>query len=71
MRKTISLRSDVQYYVEDMRNLKNAYKSTKLFLNMVIHDLRNPANQIKFQIEFALENIQKIIEILLGLNKKR
>jgi light-regulated signal transduction histidine kinase (bacteriophytochrome) len=42
-----------------LANLKKAYKSTKLFLNMVIHDLRNPTAQIKFAIEFALENYEK------------
>ena len=38
--------------------LKAALQNTKIFLNMVIHDLRNPTNQINFSIKYALERIQ-------------
>jgi hypothetical protein len=36
------------------KNLENS----KIFLNMVVHDLRNPTNQINFLIEHTL-NILK------------
>ena len=31
--------------------LKKALQGTKVFLNMVIHDLKNPASQISFTID--------------------
>ena len=35
------------------------YKS-KLFLNMVIHDMRNPTVSIKFGLEMAISELQQI-----------
>jgi hypothetical protein len=44
----------LKYFKEENKKLKNALNSTKIFLNMVIHDLRNPANQIKYAIEYVI-----------------
>ena len=44
-------------------SLRQSLYSTKIFLNMVIHDLRNPTSQICFAIKFALENLLKAQEI--------
>lgn len=38
---------------------------------MVIHDLRNPAGQIKFSLEFALQNLLTAQEILENLNYEK
>ena len=35
---------------------------TKLFLNMVIHDLRNPTQQINFAIKYALEGFKNAMQ---------
>jgi signal transduction histidine kinase len=40
-------------------SLQEELKNTKVFLNMVIHDLRNPTNQIKFAIDLALTSIKE------------
>lgn len=39
---------------QEIKKLKKAFETTKLFLNMVIHDLRNPTAQIQFSIDYAL-----------------
>jgi hypothetical protein len=44
----------LKYFKEENKKLKNVLNSTKIFLNMVIHDLRNPANQIKYAIEYVI-----------------
>jgi len=45
----------IEYFKEENSNLKQALKNTKIFLNMVIHDLRNPTTQINFAIKYALD----------------
>ena len=40
---------------EELANKNVSLNSIKLFLNMVIHDLRNPTTQISVAIQFALE----------------
>jgi hypothetical protein len=34
----------LQYFKEENKKLRNTLYNTKIFLNMVIHDLRNPTN---------------------------
>ena len=51
-----------QYYKDLAASLSSDLKKTKIFLNMVIHDLRNPTNQIKFAIEQALGQVEKVIK---------
>jgi len=46
-------------YRENHKSIRQVFESTKVFLNMVIHDFRNPTSQIHFAIEFALDNLQK------------
>lgn len=41
-------------------SLKQLLENNKIFLNMVIHDMKNPTNQIKFAIDQALLSIDKI-----------
>jgi hypothetical protein len=37
---------------------------------MVIHDLRNPSSQIKFSLEFAIQNLLSALEIFNKINSK-
>ena len=37
----------LKYFKEKAKKLENNLENTKIFLNMVIHDLRNPAESIK------------------------
>ena len=39
------------------KNLENS----KIFLNMVVHDLRNPTNQINFLIEHTLNILKDLL----------
>jgi len=39
------------------KNLENS----KIFLNMVVHDLRNPTNQINFLIEHTLNVLKDLL----------
>jgi len=41
----------LDYLKKENTRLKNLLSSSKTFMNMVIHDLRNPTSQIKFTIE--------------------
>jgi len=48
-----------EYYKQECSTYKIALGNTKRFLNMVIHDLRNPTSQIKFVIEESIEKLNK------------
>ena len=49
-------------FFRDMQSKqKQMMENTKIYLNMVVHDLRNPAHQINFSIQNAKELI-KLIE---------
>lgn len=45
------------------KELKVDLANTKTFLNMVIHDLRNPTSQINFTIKFAIDYLKNQNEI--------
>ena len=49
----------IEYLKKDKINLRSALKSKGLFLNMIVHDLRNPATQIKFAIELAMDRLNE------------
>jgi hypothetical protein len=44
MEKSGKAKIHAEYYRKKSIKLKSLLKNTKIFLNMVIHDLRNPAN---------------------------
>jgi len=46
------------------RRLKNELENKKQFINMVIHDLRNPTSHINFALSYAMENLEKAKERL-------
>ena len=45
---------------EDNITLRSQLQSSKLFLNMVIHDMRSPTQAIKSGLQFAIEKLQKV-----------
>ena len=56
---------DVEYYKSKIMNLEKQLTNTKIFLNMVIHDMRNPTNSI----EFAMKEILKMVEQAVKLGE--
>jgi signal transduction histidine kinase len=45
---------------EEMLNLKAQLHKSKLFLNMVIHDMRNPTTSIKSGLEATMSQLKEI-----------
>lgn len=48
-----------QYFKEKTTNLRELLRNNKIFLNMVLHDLKNPTSQIKFAIDQITQLFQK------------
>jgi hypothetical protein len=44
----------LEFYKKKVADLEKDLTNTKIFLNMVIHDLRNPINNINFGIDSGL-----------------
>ena len=44
----------LEFYKKRVFDLEKDLVNTKIFLNMVIHDLRNPINNITFAIDSSL-----------------
>lgn len=49
-----------QALLEKVKRLEQQVKNSKLFLNMVIHDMRNPANSIEFGLKETLKLLQSL-----------
>lgn len=45
-----------------LHRLQKKHKQSNLFLNMVVHDMRNPTSSIKMGLETSLGFITKILE---------
>lgn len=54
----INLNTIINEQRKQIKKLEKQLNNTKIFLNMVIHDMRNPTNSI----EFAMKEILKMIE---------
>lgn len=44
----------LEYFKNKIKNLEINLENTKIFLNMAVHDMRNPTNQIEFLSKEAL-----------------
>jgi len=53
----------IEYLRKKNSSLKDALKNTHVFLNMVIHDLRNPTNQINYSIKYTLDQIRSCMQV--------
>ncbi len=49
----------VGHFKGENKALRNDLKNTKIFLHMVIHDLRNPNKQINFALPYASEKLEQ------------
>ena len=49
----------LETYRKKIKKLEKQLTNTKIFLNMVIHDMRNPTNSI----EYALKEVIKVINL--------
>jgi hypothetical protein len=43
-----------------INELNNKLVNSKVFVNMVIHDFRTPANQIEYAMNIALERVSEM-----------
>lgn len=64
----------LNFYREQYLSIKESLEQNKLFINMVVHDLRNPSNMIKFALKQVLDNSEQIKkvtkEVLIMFNKE-
>ena len=49
--------------------MKKNLENTKLFLNMAVHDMRNPTNQIEYLLKESLQKLNDLEEQLEQLKK--
>jgi len=54
----------LEFYKKKVADLETELENTKIFLNMVIHDLRNPINNINFGLDSGLDAIKTAEELL-------
>lgn len=50
----------LSHFKKKSRQLQKNLDNSKLFLNMVIHDLRNPSNQVQFLTKELLTQLNSI-----------
>ena len=58
----------MQYFKEKATKVEKNLDNTKIFLNMVIHDLRNPTNQVEYLVN---QSLQKLKDIQKSYHKKK
>lgn len=46
-----------------MKDLKSQAHSSKLFLNMVVHDMRNPTKSIKMGLQTTISKLRDLVKI--------
>ena len=45
----------IEYLKEKVKKLEKDLKNNKIFLNMVVHDMRNPTKQMEYLLEQSIE----------------
>ena len=45
----------LDYFKKKTNKLEQDLENTKIFLNMVVHDMRNPTNQVEFLLKETLK----------------
>ena len=58
----------LDHFIEKSSLLETNLENNKIFLNMVVHDMRNPTNQIDFTLQQSLEHLTILKEELESLN---
>ena len=51
----------IEHLKQKSMKLEKNLENSKIFLNMVVHDLRNPTNQINFLIEQTLNILKDLM----------
>jgi hypothetical protein len=54
----------LEFYKKKVADLERELQNTKTFLNMVIHDLRNPINNINYGLDSGINAISKAESLL-------
>ena len=44
-----------EYLKDKVKKLENNLKNNKIFLNMAVHDMRNPTKQMEYLLEKSIE----------------
>ena len=53
---------------EKNNELKSSLESNKIFLNMVVHDMRNPTNQIEYILNQSINQLKDLKNHLNNLD---
>jgi signal transduction histidine kinase len=55
----------LKFFKKKVSDLEKDLTNTKIFLNMIIHEIRNPINNINFAIDSGLNSIKKASTLLI------
>jgi predicted phage tail protein len=50
----------LDYFKNKKIELENKLENNKVFLNMVVHDMRNPTNQIEYILNQSIEQLKDL-----------
>jgi hypothetical protein len=50
----------LDYFKNKKIELENKLENNKVFLNMVVHDMRNPTNQIEYILNQSIERLKDL-----------
>lgn len=54
----------LDFFKRRVIQLSDEIVNTRIFLNMVIHDMRNPINNISFALDASLSNMERVNEFI-------
>ena len=58
-------------YKDDVEKLKSQLKNNKTYMNMAVHDLRNPTNAITFGVNETLQMLKNQKKKIKSIRKMR
>ena len=64
--KDLALDHIKQKYIKLINNLEN----NKIFLNMAVHDMRNPTSQIEYVLKNSLQKLYSLKKTIEGVTSK-
>ena len=59
----------LEHFKEKTKQLEQSLENNKIFLNMVVHDMRNPTNQIEYLLQQSLQELNGFKNQLLEIDK--
>ena len=54
----------LDFFKRRVIQLSDEIVNTRIFLNMVIHDMRNPINNISFALDASLSNMERVNDFI-------